>query len=51
MSVLTESDSPDERMLTVESTGAIRPEQIVMAGVAELASRLGEFKAAIDGLR
>ena len=51
VSVLTESESPDERILTVESTGAIRPEQIVLAGVSELANRLGEFKSAIDGLR
>ena len=52
VSVLTESgSSPDERLLTVESTGAIRPEQIVMAGVSELSSRLGDFKSSIDGLR
>ena len=52
VSVLTESGSaPDERLLTVESTGAILPEQIVMAAVAELSSRLGDFKSSIDDLR
>ena len=51
VSVLTESETPGERMLTVESTGAIVPEQIVMAAVAELAKRLDEFKGTIESLR
>ena len=51
VSVLTESGTPGERMLTVESTGAIVPEQIVMAAVAELARRLDEFKGTIESLR
>lgn len=51
LSVLTESGTPGERMLTVESTGAIVPEQIVMAAVAELEKRLGEFKEIIEPLR
>ena len=51
VSVLTESDAPGERMLTVESTGAIVPEQIVMAAVSELSRRLDEFKGTIESLR
>lgn len=52
VSVLTDTgDAPGERLLTVESTGAILPEQIVMAGVAELSSRLGDFKSSIEDLR
>ena len=44
VSVLTETDKDDERILTIESTGAINPAQIVLAGVEELSNRLGEFK-------
>lgn len=51
LSVLTESDTPGERMLTIESTGAIVPEQIVVAAVAELEKRLDEFKETIEPLR
>jgi DNA-directed RNA polymerase subunit D len=51
ISVLTETDKADERLLTVESTGALSPEQIVLAGVDELGSRLTEFKDMIDQLK
>ena len=44
ISVLTETDKDDEKILTIESTGAINPAQIVLAGVSELSNRLGEFK-------
>lgn len=51
IAVLTETDKTDERVLTVESTGALRPEQIVLAGVDELSNRLTEFKDMIDQLK
>lgn len=51
IAVLTETDKADERVLTVESTGALRPEQIVLAGVDELSNRLTEFKDMIDQLK
>lgn len=44
ISVLTETDKDDEKILTIESTGAINPAQIVLAGVSELSNRLEEFK-------
>ena len=51
ISVLTETSKEDERVLTVESTGALKPEQIILAGVDELSSRLSEFKEIIGQLK
>ncbi|NDB32764.1 MAG: DNA-directed RNA polymerase subunit alpha, partial [Nitrososphaeria archaeon] len=51
VSVLTHTDKPDEFILTVESTGALSPEQIITFGVDELASRLEEFKQVITELK
>jgi len=51
ISVLTETNKEDERVLTVESTGALKPEQIILAGVDELSSRLAEFKEIIGQLK
>ena len=48
ISTLTETDKEDERILTIESTGALNPEQIILAGVDEVSSRLGEFKDTIN---
>jgi len=50
VSVLTETDKEDERVLTVESTGSLRPEEIILAGVEEVNNRLVEFKEMIDEL-
>ena len=47
IAVLTETDKEDERILTVESTGALKPEQIILAGVDEVGNRLAEFKEMI----
>ena len=44
VSVLIETDKKDESVLTVESTGSLSPEQIILAGVDEVSSRLNEFK-------
>ncbi|WP_420888050.1 hypothetical protein [Candidatus Nitrosotenuis chungbukensis] len=35
VSVLTHTDKPDEYVLTLETTGALSPEQILVAGVDE----------------
>ncbi len=43
-----ETEKEDERILTVESTGALDPEQIILAGVDELGKRIEEFKNMID---
>ncbi len=48
ISMLTETDKEDERILTIESTGALNPEQIILAGVDEVSNRLGEFKEMIS---
>jgi DNA-directed RNA polymerase subunit D len=44
ISTLTDTDKKDESVLTVESTGALSPEQIILAGVDEVSNRLVEFK-------
>ncbi len=51
IAVLTETDKEDERILTVETTGSLTPEQIVLAGVDELENRLGEFKTSLAELK
>jgi len=51
ISVLTETDKENERILTIESTGALKPEQIILAGVDELSNRLSEFKEIINQLK
>ncbi len=51
VSVLTPTDKHDEYVLTVESTGALAPEQIIRSGVDELAQRLEEFKDVIAELK
>ena len=48
ISMLTETDKEDERVLTIESTGALSPEQIILAGVDEVNKRLSEFKDMIN---
>ena len=48
IAVLTETDKEDERILTVESTGALKPEQIILAGVDEVSHRLTDFKEMIE---
>jgi len=50
VSTLTETNKDDERILTVESTGALKPEQIILAGVDELGNRLEEFKEMVNRL-
>jgi DNA-directed RNA polymerase subunit D len=51
ISVLTESDKDDEHILTIESTGALSPENIILAAVNELSERLGEFKDVLKNLK
>ena len=48
ISTLTDTDKENEKVLTVESTGALNPEQIILAGVDEVSNRLGEFKDTIN---
>jgi len=51
ISVLTETENDTEHLLTVESTGALTPEQIIIGGVDELSNRLGEFKDLLGQLK
>ncbi len=51
ISTLTETDKQDESVLTVESTGALSPEQIILAGVDEVSNRLVEFKDMINQIK
>lgn len=50
IATLVETEKEDERILTVESTGALNPEQIILAGVDELGKGIEEFKTMIDEL-
>ena len=51
ISTLTDTDKKDESVLTVESTGALSPEQIILAGVDEVSNRLSEFKDMINQIK
>ncbi|MDC4230845.1 MAG: DNA-directed RNA polymerase subunit D [Nitrosopumilus sp.] len=51
ISTLTDTEKKDESTLTVESTGALTPEQIILAGVDEVSSRLGQFKDMINEIK
>ena len=51
ISVLTETNKENEHILIVESTGALTPEQIILAGVDELSNRLVEFKDTLEQLK
>lgn len=44
IAALTETDVEGERILTVESTGALPPEQIVISAIKELSNRISDFK-------
>jgi DNA-directed RNA polymerase subunit D len=51
ISTLINTDKEDEHVLTVETTGALTPQQILLGGVDELASRLEEFKEILKELK
>ena len=48
ISTLTDTDKDDVKILTVESTGALDPEHIIISGVEEVGNRIGQFKEMID---
>jgi len=50
ISVLTNTDKDDERILTVETTGSLEPKQIILSGIEELSKRLEEFKETLVNL-
>ena len=51
IATLTESDTDDERILTVETTGALEPQHIVISSIMELSKRLDEFKNLLSDLK
>ena len=48
IATLTDTEKEDEKILTIESTGALNPEQIVLEGVEEVSRRVVEFKDMIN---
>ena len=50
IATLTDTNKDDEKILTVESTGALNPEQIVLEGVQEVGRRVVEFKDMINNI-
>ena len=50
ISTLTDTDKDNEKILTIESTGSLNPEQIVLEGVQEVSRRVVEFKDMINNL-
>ncbi len=51
ISVLVEGNSGNEKILTVESTGALSPEQILVAGIEEVNKKLDQFKMIVDDIQ
>ena len=48
---LIESEKDDERVLTVESTGALHPKHIILSSVEQLSSKLSEFKTVMSEIK
>ena len=51
IATLTETDKDDEHILTVETTGALEPKDIILASMNELSNRLYKFKETVSGLK
>jgi len=51
IATLVETEKENERILTVESTGALNPEDIILGGVEELRNGVVEFKNMVDQLK
>ena len=51
IATLINTDKEDEHILTVESTGALSPQQIILGSVEELSQRLEEFKQLLSDLK
>ena len=48
---LTDTEKDDEKILTVESTGALNPKHIILSSVEQLSSKLSEFKTIISEIK
>ena len=48
---LTDTEKDDEKVLTVESTGALNPKHIILSSVEQLSNKLSEFKTIISEIK
>ena len=51
ISTLVNTEKEGEHVLTVESTGALTPQQIIVGGIEELSKRLEDFKTILKDLK
>ena len=51
VATLTDTEKEDEKLLTVESTGALNPKHIILSSVEQLSSKLSEFKTIISEIK
>ena len=51
IATLTETEKDDEKILTVESTGALNPKHIILSSVKQLSTKLSEFKTVISEIK
>jgi DNA-directed RNA polymerase subunit D len=51
VATLTETEKDDERVLTVESTGALNPKHIILSSVEQLSSKLSELKTIVSEIK
>ena len=51
IATLTETEKDDERVLTVESTGALNPKHIILSSVEQLSSKLSELKTIVSEIK
>ena len=51
IATLMETKKEEEHILTVETTGALKPNEIILGVISELANRLDKFKETVSGLK
>ena len=51
IAVLLDTKKEDEHILTVETTGALKPAEIIIGGINELTKRLEEFKETLTSFK
>ncbi|MBC8251374.1 MAG: DNA-directed RNA polymerase subunit alpha [Candidatus Nitrosopelagicus sp.] len=51
IATLIDTEKDDEKILTVESTGALNPKHIILSSVEQLSSKLSEFKTIISEIK
>ena len=51
VATLTETEKDDERILMVESTGALNPKHIILSSVEQLSTKLSELKTIVSEIK